>query len=128
MTAHLNVSLEFNLGNDTLEDLSVSKLPEGHGEHDERNVLDDIKSEHGHRFIETGRFSVVIADKKSLVEVKDEEGEASDSVKGWHGASIAESDADLEKNSGVTIMDKVLGTSVKIDVGLNGGRLCHESV
>ena len=120
MLGESNVTLEFNLFNLCLEDLSVSKLPEGHGKHDIGHPLDEIESEHGHLLIECGRFAIVVADEEALVNVKDNEGEACDGIERWHGATIAESNADLKQDHGVSVMDKVAGTGVGVDVALNG--------
>lgn len=119
MTGETDVSLEFDLIDDSLVDLTVAELPEGHGQHHVGNVLHQVKGQHCHLLVERGRLTVVVAHKKALVDVQDDEGEAGNSVERGHGATIAEGDTDLEKDGGVTVMDKVLGASIQVDVGLN---------
>ena len=75
MTGEFDIGFELDLSDDTLEDLSVSELPEGHGEHDEGNPLDEVQGEHRHLLIERGWLSVVVADEESLIDVEDQEGD-----------------------------------------------------
>jgi hypothetical protein len=107
-----NVSLELNFRDYRLEDLSVSELPECHGEHHEGDPLDEVECQHRHFLVERRRFTVVVADEKSLVDVQDNEGETGDGVKRRHGATVAERDTNLKQDGGVAVMDQVLGASV----------------
>jgi hypothetical protein len=94
-------------------------LPESHGKHDEGHPLDEIKREHSHLFIECGWLTVIVAHEKSLIDVENQEGDRGDTVEGWQSAAIAESDANLEKDHGIAVMDKVNWAGIGVNIGLN---------
>ena len=113
-----NIRLELNVINNSLKDLTVSELPESHRKHQIRNILNDIQGQHGHLFVERRWLAVVIAHKKSFVDVQDNEGDTGNRIQRGHCAAVAERDADLKQNGGVSVVNQVLGSSVQIDVGL----------
>ena len=115
----LDVTFEFNLLELVFKDLTVSKLPECHGQHDEGNPLDEIQSQHSHLFIKCRWFTVIVAHEETLIDVENKEGDCGDAVEGWQSAAIAESDANLKKNHGIAVMDKVTGAGVGVNIGLN---------
>lgn len=104
-----------------LINLTIAKLPEGHRQHHEWHILDKVKSEHGHFLIERGWLTIIIADKQSLIDVQNQEGNRGNTVEGWHGAAIAECNSDLEENGCEAVMDEVFRAGVRVNVGLDGG-------
>jgi len=91
-----DIGFILNVVNDSFKDLTVSKLPESHWEHNVGNQLDEVQGQHSHLFVECGWFSVVVAHEKSLVDVQDDEGDTGDRIQRRHCATVAEGDADLK--------------------------------
>ena len=105
---------------DVLKYLTISELPESHWKHNEWNILGEVNTQHGHLLVKCWWLSVVVADQKSLVHIKDNICEESIEVEERHSSSIHEGDTNLEENGGIPVMDKVDWTGPGIDVSLNG--------
>lgn len=69
VTRELDVGFELDLVDDSLKDLPVAQLPEGHRHHHEWHILDDVESQHCHLLVEGRGLTVVVADQASLVDV-----------------------------------------------------------
>ena len=112
------ISFVLDFSHNIFVDLSIAKLPEGHRQHDKGDPLDDVKCQQGHFLIEGWWFSIVIGDKELFVDEENNEGHTCYTVEWWHRAPVGESDADLEENRRVPVMNEVLGARVEIYIGL----------